>query len=199
MAAPTAAACFKDWSKKSRLERSELIVTLSALAAASAPVCDRPGWDRLERLNGNWEVSVRYRVAPGNFQDGKAISEFRPGPAPCTLIERTNGEVGGKPMQFLSVVAISHEGAFERAYLDSEHGRILHYTGVAEGSSIAFALDHPASARFKSSATFALGPQSCPRITHRLSTDDGKTWQDVLEFRFSPQTDADRSCSIDGR
>jgi hypothetical protein len=160
-----------------------LVVAAAAAAAAPAP-CTQHGWDKLLALVGKWTVPFTFRTAPGQFEQGVARSHVRFGPVPCTIVDELRGTKAGKPVAFLSVITISPTAKIERIFMDSEHGRLLHYEGELDGSLAGLSLDYPPNPRFRARAELDLSNPKRPRITHLLSMDDGRSWQPVLIFRY---------------
>lgn len=162
-----------------------LMLALAAAAVAASPqTCTRPGWDKLSVLTGDWTVPFTFRTAPGHFEQGVSRSHAHLGTAPCTIIDELRGTLDRKPIAFLSVLTITPEGGLERAYMDSEHGLLLHYKGAFQGKVAALSMDYPANPKFGSRAELDFSDPRQPRITHLLSVDNGQSWQPVIVFRY---------------
>ena len=161
-----------------------LALAVAALMAPSPPACSSPGWNALEALSGDWQVSFSFRTSPGHFEKGAASSNVTRASTPCTLVDQVEGKLAGKPISFLSVITLKADGTVERAYMDSEHGRLIHYTGSLERTAATLTMDYPANSKFGSRAELDMSNPHEPRVTHFLSTDRGRSWQPVLMFHY---------------
>lgn len=156
-----------------------------------APPCLHPELERVDFLEGDWDVVSRRRVdfTADRWEEAKAQATWTPILGGCVLQERWSGVLGGAPLEWIQLLAYDHrEDTWELVMIDSAHGNVLRSEGHFDEDRLVFHVPHMRQGRLLIDRTTieALGTD---RVDWKLETslDGGRTWVTHWTMRYSRQ------------
>jgi hypothetical protein len=140
---------------------------------------------------GSWNVTAENRLgAAGPWDTSKGTAVIRKSTGGSLIEEEYTGTLNNKSFFTKSIIAYNHfSNAFQRTFLDSEHGVLIDYEGTKKADSVLFdkRWTYPNGASVKLRVVYTIISPDEFMIENMRMPDSSSEWDITGKMRYTRQ------------